>query len=460
MHVAASIFTDFTLPNATSWFYLSLMLAVALFFKFSRLLSIRNWDVLTLFLLVPGLLLRQEARNATPETPEADRSLQATADTNGPPTAASRQFYFWGYLAMLGASAYFLFRCLFDLALVRRPALTPNLNLGGLIWLAVAIYVCLAIRAARPDTPHQEAAAKTPPALDKFQEHTKNLVAQETGAAAVVDAHFAVTRTLAMICHLSVVLALVIIGWLHFQDLHAGMAAGTLYLLLPYTAFQVGQWQSVWPVMLLLWAVATYRRPTIAGTLVGLAAGMGYYPVVVLPVWLSFYWGRGAGRFAGAFLLAVSLSLAGLGLILWCDGELAHSLQSALELSDWQPWKVPSAEGFWTGIHWAYRIPVFIAYVAFVSTTFFWPRPKNLAHLMALSAAALIGIQFWFADKGGVYVLWYLPLLLLLVFRPNLTDRLPPPLPQEADWLRRMGQRLARLGKRVLNLPEPVAQVQ
>ena len=34
--MAASIFLDFDLPNATSWFYLSLLLAVALFFKFSR----------------------------------------------------------------------------------------------------------------------------------------------------------------------------------------------------------------------------------------------------------------------------------------------------------------------------------------------------------------------------------------------------------------------------------------
>ena len=59
MSATASIFLDFNLPNATTWFYFSGLLAIALFFKFSRLLSIRNWDVLTLFLLVPGLLLVQ-----------------------------------------------------------------------------------------------------------------------------------------------------------------------------------------------------------------------------------------------------------------------------------------------------------------------------------------------------------------------------------------------------------------
>src|SRR6202790_4622470 len=101
MSATAANFPDITLHNATTWFYFSGLLAVALFFKFSRLLSVRNWDVLTLFLLMPGLLLLLEAggRNR------------------------------WGYLWLLAASGYYLIRCLLDLILVRRPALSPNLNL-------------------------------------------------------------------------------------------------------------------------------------------------------------------------------------------------------------------------------------------------------------------------------------------------------------------------------------------
>ena len=57
-----SIFLDFNLPKATTWFYFSFLLAVALFFKFGRLLSIRNLDVVTLFLLVPGLLVIHGSR--------------------------------------------------------------------------------------------------------------------------------------------------------------------------------------------------------------------------------------------------------------------------------------------------------------------------------------------------------------------------------------------------------------
>src|SRR6516165_6028147 len=61
MSMPASSFLEFNLPDPATWFYFSLLLAVALFFKFTRVLSVRNLDVLTLFLLVPGLLLLQEA---------------------------------------------------------------------------------------------------------------------------------------------------------------------------------------------------------------------------------------------------------------------------------------------------------------------------------------------------------------------------------------------------------------
>ena len=91
--------------------------------------------------------------------------------------------------------------------------------------------------------------------------------------------------------------------------------------------------------------------------------------------------------------------------------------------------------------------------------TIFWPAPKNLAHLLALSAATLIGIQFWYADQGGVYVLWYLPILLLIIFRPNLSDRQPPVIEAETDWLRRLGRRLAAWIGRWVKLQEPMTQV-
>ena len=36
----------------------------------------------------------------------------------------------------------------------------------------------------------------------------------------------------------------------------------------------------------------------------------------------------------------------------------------------------------------------------------------------------MLATQFWLANHGGLYMAWYLPLLILTVFRPNLEDRM------------------------------------
>lgn len=439
MSPLASIFLDFNLPNATTWFYFSLLLAVALYFKFSRFLSIRNSDILSLFLLVPGLLILQQAHE-----PNAERS---------------ESWVWFGYLWLIVGSAYFFCRCLFDLALVRRPALSPNMNFGGLAWLGGALSVCLVPVALR-EKPHGPAEAAEVGKVPVAVAEAKKI----EGAAPPFAEKQWVIPTLSLVCHLAVVIGLVLVGWRHFQDAHSGMAAATMYLLLPYTAVHIGQLHHVWPAALLVWTVLAYRMPTVAGLTLGLAAGSVYFPALLFPLWLSFYWRRGAGRFAAAFALSGGISLAIMVMILWYKGELESSVHSALTLSDWQAWKRPSTEGFWrwfdgTAVHWAYRLPVFIAYLAFLVMTGFWPARKNLAHVLALTTALLIGIQFWHADQGGMYVLWYLPLLLLMVFRPNLSERVPPIIYPETDWLARALRSVGPFIHRLLRFPEPVVRV-
>ncbi|MCI0456861.1 MAG: hypothetical protein L0Z62_07780 [Gemmataceae bacterium] len=481
MTASVSIFFDFNLPNATTWFYFSFLLAVALFFKFSRLLSVRNWDVVTVFLLVPGLLLVLQARpSTTPPEKNPALAVASVVGTAGGGTLAlpaaglssvgglarateltSPSLLWLGYLWLLCGSAYLVVRCLFDLALVRRPALPPNLNFGGLAWLGGALFVCLVAVAFRaPDRPAVQDGPTLAPATTNPEKGAVK-AGKESAVLQMVQRPLPwwVMRTLAVLCHLAVVVGLVVIGRLHFQDAPAGMAAATFYLMLPYTGHYVGQLHHVWPTALLVWALVAYRRPVLAGALLGLAASTIYFPALLLPLWLSFYWRRGAGRFAVAFFLTVALTAGATVLLLWSRPDLAQLVGETIAASDWQPWKVPNAEGIWTGVHWAYRIPVFIAFLAFVLTTALWPAPKNLGHVIALSAAILIGIQFWYADQGGVYVLWYLPLFMLLMFRPNLSDRRPPPVQSEGDWLVRAGRALRRLVCRLLRLPEPVARV-
>ena len=423
----ASIFFEFELPNPTTWFYFSALLAMALFFKFSRLLSMRNLDVLTLYLFTPGLLLLAEG----------------THD-------------FFGYLWLMIASLYFLGRCLIDMAFVRRPSLGSNLDLSGLAWLAGALFVSLvAVAGRQPAGDEKKDDSKGDP-IGKLPKQIEKAI-QPMAPPDVDDSRLYLwaERGLALLCHLSVVVALVLIGWRHFDDVRAGMSAATFYLLLPYTflllpdsPLGVGRWDHAWPMSLMLWAVFCYRRPVLSGMFLGVATGTAFFLLVALPVWLSFYRYRGATRFLVSFVVSALLGLAVLGGLLWINGELPSGLRSDWTTFDWQPWKHPAATtpGFWRFARMpaAYRVPVVFATMVLVIGSAFWPTPKNLAHLIALSAATLISIQFWYADRGGVYVLWFLPLLLLLVFRPNLSSTAPP-VPPSDDWIVGISRRLWRL---------------
>jgi hypothetical protein len=416
--VESSVFLDFHLPNAATWFYFSLILAVALFFQFARVFCLRNLDLLALFLLAPGFLILQEAHDLLAIDPKDGRG---------------RRELLLGYGWLLAASAYWFGRAIFDLALVRRPALGANLATPGLACLGIALFIGQTSVALRRTADPSETVkvGKLPAPIAEVSDTATNVVkhapAETIQRASREDVGFWVERGLCMLCHAAIVVGLLFVGLRHFQDRTAGIGMGALYLLIPYTAYDVGrQLHHVWPTAFLVWAIFCYRRPTAAGWLLGLAAGTALFPIVLLPLWVAFYSRRGAMRFSVSFLAAAAVSVGVTALILWWDGRGGFGLSAALSLPDWQPWRNPATESIWTGAHWAYRMPLFVLFVAFVIGVTVWPSPKNLSHLIALSAALLIGVQFWHADRGGVYVLWYLPLLLLMVFRPNLTAAEPP----------------------------------
>jgi hypothetical protein len=424
--VESSIFLDFHLPNAATWFYFSLLLTIALFFQFGRVLSVRNLDLLALYLIVPGFLLLQEAHTLQVAAQSASGATRVAMGDRG-----SRELVL-AYAWLLAGSGYWFGRALLDLALVRRPLLTPNLNPAGLGWLGLALLLALSAVAVRRTTDQAESVqvGKGPIPVAEVRDVATKVVTRanaETGqGASPDDVRFWVERSLAMLCHLAVVLALLFTGLRHFGDLTAGLATGTLYLLLPYTAFYIDQLHHVWPTAFLMWAIFCYRRPALSGWLLGLAAGSAFFPLLLFPLWLSFYAKRGAWRFVVWFLVATAISSGVAAAVLWADGRLG----TVILQPDWLPWKRPLAESLWTGVHGAYRLPIFVLFVAFLISVVFWPKPKNLSHLISLSTAILIGVQFWHADRGGVYVLWYLPLILLMVFRPNLSSH-EPPVPSE-----------------------------
>jgi hypothetical protein len=231
-----------------------------------------------------------------------------------------------------------------------------------------------------------------------------------------------VTRTTAILGHLAVLIGLILIGYRHFGSARTGVAAASLYLLLPYTAQFTGRIDHVIPGALLVWAVVAYRRPLVAGILLGLAAGAIYYPLFLLPLWCSFYWRRGLVRFLVGAVLVLTLLTASLA---WTSSHL-HPFSDQVQkmFGGTNPW-LANGEGFWT-FHdqaQAYRTPIMAAFFVLSVSLAIWPAQKNLGTLLSCSAAVLLGTQFWHAHYTGIYMDWYLPLLILTIFRPNLEDR-------------------------------------
>jgi len=423
----SSIFFDVDLPNSPTWFYLAFGFVLALYFQFNRFLALRNWDLLALFLFVPGFLLIQEGNQRPGSTGGRDDNPQLLV----------------GYIWLMVASGYWFVRCLYDLAAIRRPLLAPNLTMQGMACIGTMLLICLTyVGYTRTEDPW-EPVGKRPAALTGAQDRaTAVVVNAQQARGSQASARFYVECSFALGCHLAVVTGLVLIGWLQFADLRTGVAAGTLYLLMPYTAFHFGQAHHVWPAALILWSIYCFRRPTLSGALLGIAIGTTFFPLLLLPAWMQFYRDRGVGRFLLGVFLTAFIGLGLTALMLYSTGEFPRGILRLLGQSDWQPWKIPTSPSIWQGSHWAYRLPVFILYAGMVLTSWIWPPVRNLGQVIAFSGATLIGIQFWYADRGGLYVLWFAPLMILLIVRPNLSETQPVDPGPMPGFLIRLGARI------------------
>jgi hypothetical protein len=401
-----SILPGYDVTPAT-WIYLSLVLVIAVFFRFNRLWSLRNIDLLLFLAASPGLYL-----------------VEKTEHTG------------LGYSWLFSVSGLFLVRLLVDPLLRRRPHLGQNLNSQGSGFLCVAAFALLALQAVQ-DPPAAPSIAVT--AAPKELEGSPDQPADSAppGAAgpaleliaAPIDHMFQdqAARVIAVLSHLVVIFGLLYVGRNVFNDVQLGLAMATLYLLLPCTAFDVGEVHHVLPAALTVWALVAYRRPMISGILLGVACGVMFFPVFLLPLWAAYYGRRGALRFVTALLLVGStiLSIAAL-----TSSGPDSFLQKTFgtfhpEILAFHPPEGAIPDGFWRVELYAYRIPVIVTFFLMLAAMTIWPRRKSVEHLTAFSAAIIVATQFWYPVQGGVYLLWYLPLLLVVVFRPRLAHLVP-----------------------------------
>jgi hypothetical protein len=491
--------------NPTTWVYLSSLLMIGLFFQFNRFWSVRNLDLILLILLAPGLLLVNQSREMA-EALQRDDSATASIEplenaaaraddqpsADNPPandpvaapqpalarSVTPRQMAYAGYMWLFAVSLVWLVRMLLDPTMVRRPLLEPNATKGCLAFLGCSLFIFLMANVITSDpTPDDQRAAQAGGSLLLRQDHagdrnqpeeywrygpgyyflyalptipTHPFVRGAHPESALARERVAkiVAKTMATASHLAVVAALVIIGYWHFENVKMGMGAALLYLMLPYTAQMTGHVDHVLPAALLLWAVVLYRRPALAGIFIGLAISVMYYPLFLLPLWISFYWQRGLARFLIGVISSVTIMV--LSLVFVSEDSMSFWLKVQQMFALWVP-KTAGLHGIWQepwGWDSYFRLPLIVACGVLAGGMAWWPAHKNLGTLLSCSAAIMLAVQFWhgFGDGGGMYMAWYLPLLLMTVFRPNLEDRVALSVLGEGWFLRRR-TRLTQLGR-------------
>ncbi|TWU57765.1 glycosyltransferase family 87 protein [Rubripirellula reticaptiva] len=379
----------------------------------------------------------------TQNTAEAENSAETLDAPDQTPVAepiplGPRDIQRWGFIYLFIVEAFLLLRLMLDPLMVRRPLLDPNLTSGGLTFIGISLFIFMMANVVTSDSRIQVTQG---PALGPGYAMMNMLpaiptrpISDEIGGASLQEMPTAtdtsnsqsrlatVAKALAIAAHLAIVTGIVLIGNRHFANIRAGVGCATLYLMLPYTAQMTGRVDHALPAALLLWAVLSYRRPLVAGIFLGLAGGLVYYPLFLLPLWFSFYWQRGARQFA----IGVVGMLALLMIALSFDdtASLTEHFRRMFGLLNPNRDSI-GLRGFWSlGPEPIWRLPVIVAFVILCAFFAAWPAQKNLGTLISGSAAVMVASQFWHGYGGGLYIAWFLPLLLLAVFRPNLQDRI------------------------------------
>ncbi len=471
--------------EASTWAYLSSLLMLALFFKFNRFWSLRNFDLVLIILLAPGLLMvhyggelhaqrdhaRAEQAEVVARPAEFARAAggalaPASSRVDEPPAADSTEssrlspyqvLERAGYVWLFAMGLVWIIRLLYDSSVKRKPMLPPNLTVGGLVFLACSLMIFLFANVLNTkvtdlsgpqgaaDLAHRSATEAGEqlqkygpgypllhliPAIPVFVEANGG----ETAEPAWILVN--VARIMAILSQIAIVGGLVFVGHRHFGNFQMGVGMATIFLMLPYTAQFAGNSMHLLPGALLVWAVACYRIPWLAGVFVGLAAGVCYYPFFLLPLWISFYWERGRLRFTLGAILSIVAVVSSLA---FTSADFAGFMAQVQSIFGFIIPRHEGLGGIWA-LNWHswFRLPLLVAFIVLCVSYAFWPVNKDLSVLISCSAAAMVAVQFWHGDGGGLYMAWYLPLVLLVIFRPNLDSKvavqvLEPPRNQTAD---------------------------
>lgn len=406
----------------------------------------------------------QEKSPATPEDANVKEGAASTeevsaaeeSDSNAVPVPQKHPVFVWSSAILLILSILLLIRLILDEGLTRRPRLEQNLNQSGLLFLCVPAFMILmagallgnprettykAMEHARALLQRKEVTVDPAKKGEEQPAPTETLIAAGGAAVAQLSGSLpksaaedspqairvenVIARVLVVAAHTTVIVGLMVIGKQHFASMQLGIAMSCLYLLLPCTAVNVHNLNHVLPAACLIWAIASYRKPIVSGILLGFAAGTLFFAVFLLPLWAVFYGKKGGLRFIvsvlGVFLVLVTA-------LMMISNDASSLVNKLVTTANWTAYRLlDDAMPVDSSLSQLFvRIPMAAIFFVMLTAMTVLPRPRNLENLLANSTCLVVAAQLWYPDDIGAYVLWYLPLFLLVIFRPRL-DRFTPP---------------------------------
>jgi hypothetical protein len=222
-----------------------------------------------------------------------------------------------------------------------------------------------------------------------------------------------------------------------YGDKMTGLLLCLAFALCPYVIGVGGagglQWTShIVGIAFVVFSLVFVSRPAVAGLLLGLASGMLYYPAFLCILWLCYYVRTGTRREALRFLAAfavVGLACVVMILILVVPGgdseglsPLGAFVNDTIYFQQFSDSYGGSPFSFWGQYpdiaKWGKPI-VGVSYLLFCLLIGFVPGPMNMRRLVALTAAILVATQFTLSHGGGTYIGFYIGPFIIVLFGPR-----------------------------------------
>jgi hypothetical protein len=172
--------------------------------------------------------------------------------------------------------------------------------------------------------------------------------------------------------------------------------------------------------MLLVWALVVLGSPVGRGVFIALAAAAKFSPAALFPLFAR----DRRPRNVVAYAIASAAVLAAVFLPFVPDGGLREIYDRTVgfQLARESPFSVWGQEDALAPLHTALKVGVGLLALVVL----FLPRRRTPVQVAALAAAIVIGVQLVVTHWFYLYVVWFLPLVLVALFAPLAGGRREP----------------------------------